>query len=204
MGSTKYLKGECQTCGGHLEFPAEVAGLTADCPHCGKQTDLLLATPKEEPVVSSRAVVWLVITAIILVLGAGGLWYAWQKAQKWAAQKQTARASQSTNETAAPVTGSNVAAAPGAPGGFVTSDVKLEKTPGSSLIYAVGNVKNALDKQRFGVRVELELLDAAGKKLGTAKDYQQVLEPKAEWQFKALVVDKSAASARLLSVKEEQ
>src|SRR5947209_8589970 len=99
MGSTKYLKGECQNCGGHLEFPAEVAGLTADCPHCGKQTDLLLVTPKEEPVVSSRAIVWLVITGIIIVLGAGGLWYAWQKAQKWVGQKQTVRASQTTNGT---------------------------------------------------------------------------------------------------------
>src|ERR1041384_7114944 len=58
MNRTKYLKGECGQCGGHLEFPAEATGLTTDCPHCGKPTELLLARPREEPAVSRRVIVW--------------------------------------------------------------------------------------------------------------------------------------------------
>jgi hypothetical protein len=82
--------------------------------------------------------------------------------------------------------------------------VTIEKTPGSSLVYAVGTVKNPEVRQRFGVRVELDLLDARGEKVGTAKDYQQVLEPGAEWHFKALVVESKAASAKVAAIKEDQ
>jgi len=41
--------------------------------------------------------------------------------------------------------------------------------------------------------------------MGTAKDYQAVLEPGAEWRFKALVVDpKGVVAAKVASLKEEQ
>jgi len=91
-----------------------------------------------------------------------------------------------------------------APGGFRVSAITLEKTPGSSLVYAVGTLTNPSDRQRFGVKVELDLLDSAGQKVGTTKDYQQVIEPKGQWRFRALVVGSKAASARLASVMEDQ
>ena len=68
----------------------------------------------------------------------------------------------------------------------------------------MGTVTNPTEKQRFGVKIELELFDSADKKVGTAKDYQAVMEPKGEWRFKALVVESKAASAKLGSIKEDQ
>jgi hypothetical protein len=64
-------------------------------------------------------------------------------------------------------------------------------------------VKNLLDKQRFGVKLELELDDAAGQKIGLARDYQQILEPGGEWKFKAPVFESKASSARLASIHEQ-
>src|SRR5262249_41882433 len=41
MDQSGFLKCSCQKCGGHIEFPAEGAGLTIPCPHCGAQTALV-------------------------------------------------------------------------------------------------------------------------------------------------------------------
>jgi hypothetical protein len=88
--------------------------------------------------------------------------------------------------------------------GFEIGPIALEATPGSSLVYAVGTIRNPADRQRFGVRIELDLLDASGTKIGTAKDYQGVLEAKGQWRFKALVLESHAASAILGSISEEK
>jgi hypothetical protein len=138
---------------------------------------------------------------LILGLGLGASLIALKKAEMWARQKEQKSKAQSPK--------SKVQAAEGSTGeevqnGFTVSPITLEKTAGSSLVYAVGTVKNSTDRQRFGVRIEFELLDAEGKKLGTAKDYQQVMEAGSEWHCKALVVESKAASARLAGIKEEQ
>ena len=65
MIGTKHLKGECQHCGGHLSFPAEGIGLTATCPHCGQETELFLATPKQESTVPAKAIAYAVIAFLI-------------------------------------------------------------------------------------------------------------------------------------------
>lgn len=75
---------------------------------------------------------------------------------------------------------------------------------GSRLVYVTGVLKNDSDHQRFGVRVELELLDATTNKVGTATDYRQMLEPRATWQFRAIVTDRRATAARLVGVKEDE
>ncbi len=80
----------------------------------------------------------------------------------------------------------------------------LQKSPGSSVVYAVGTLTNASSNQRFGVKVLLDLLDADGKKLGQATDYQQVMEPNGQWHFKALVVERKAVSASVATVHEER
>ena len=87
---------------------------------------------------------------------------------------------------------------------FSVSPVTIEKAAGSSITYATGALKNETDRQRFGVNVELEVFDRAGTKLGTAKDAAQIIEPRAEWKFRALIVPKNAASARVVGVKEQE
>ena len=75
---------------------------------------------------------------------------------------------------------------------------------GSRLVYVTGVLKNDSDHQRFGVRVELDLLDATGAKVGTATDYRQSLDPRATWQFRAIVTDRRATAAKLAGVKEDE
>ena len=201
----RYLKGECQHCGGHIEFPVKAAGLTADCPHCGKQTELLLARPPEEPTAPHKGRIWAIAAIVILSLGLVAVLIALNRAQRWAArQKQQASASAAAAVAAAQTTNLPPPEDPWAKLGFKVSAIRLEKSPGSSLVYAVGTVVNLTDRQRFGVNVELDLLDAAGQKVGTATDYQQVIEPKGRWTFKGLVVGKKAVSARLAGIKEQQ
>ena len=82
------------------------------------------------------------------------------------------------------------------------SSVSLGKGQGSSLVYAVGSIVNTTNRQRFGVKVELDLFDAAGVKVSMASDYQKVMEAGAEWNYRAMVVEKTAAAAKVTSVNE--
>ena len=95
-GRTKYLEGQCQHCHGRLEFPAETIGLVSACPHCGRQTELMLATPPEEPSLPRRAILWIAAAVLILVLGLAGSLVALNRAQKWASQRKQME----TNNTA--------------------------------------------------------------------------------------------------------
>jgi len=200
MNKTKFLKGACQQCGGRLEFPAEMAGLAAPCPHCGQRTDLLLAPPPETPALPRKTLVWTSVAVLLLVLGLAGAMVALKRAEGWALRHKKPAAAQTNSSAATPVgelAGVNQ-------NGFAVSGIKFEKTPGSALVYAVGTLKNLTNRQRFGVKVELDLFDAADQKVGTAKDYQRVLEAGADWQFKALVVETKAVSAKVAAINEEQ
>jgi hypothetical protein len=67
MPGNKNLKGECQRCGAYLEFPAERIGLTARCPHCRQETELVLAPPPQEPVIPRRVMIWTVVTVLLMI-----------------------------------------------------------------------------------------------------------------------------------------
>ncbi|HEV2394207.1 MAG TPA: FxLYD domain-containing protein [Verrucomicrobiae bacterium] len=203
--TTRYLKGECQHCGGHLEFPADSVGLAAPCPHCGNQTELLLLVPVQEPTIPTRAIVWTVIGVVILGLGLAGALVALKRAERWAARQKAAAAAALAGNTATNLEGQVGAAGPiSSTNAFSASAIALEKAPGTSLIYAVGTIRNLASRQRFGVKVELNLFDEFDRKVGTATDYEQVLEPGAEWHFKALVLDSNATTAKLATITERQ
>jgi hypothetical protein len=213
MNKTRYLKGPCRSCGGNIEFPVELVGTVIACPHCGQNTELFLATPPQEPTVSRKLILWTVAAALILILGLAGSLIALKRAQSLAARKKQAE-SLSTTPPVQPVPGSATAATTSntppaannlaAQADFQASAVTLAKTEGTSLVYAEGKLTNLLDHQRFGVRVELDLFDAGGQKIGSTKDYTQVIEPKGEWAFKALVVSPNIASAKIAALKEDQ
>jgi hypothetical protein len=84
------------------------------------------------------------------------------------------------------------------------SQIVLAKAKGGNLVYALGTLRNESDVQRFGVRLELDLLDSAGKKIGTSKDYARLIEPRKEWRFRALVLAPNSVSARVASIKEQE
>ena len=87
---------------------------------------------------------------------------------------------------------------------FAILSFKMEKTPGSSLVYVTGTVRNLSDRQRFGVKMEFDLFDAQDRPAGTATDYQSELDPHGDWSFKALVMESKAVSARFHSIAEDK
>jgi len=206
MNRTKYLRGECQSCNGNIEFPAEAVERSIQCPHCGNTTELVLSVPPQEPILPKRTLIWTAVAVVILIVGLGGALAALKRAQqRVAAQKQAEAASQRIREGRGAAAENSVPGDPAAAkAGFRAAEITLQKTPGSSVVYAVGTLTNALARQRFGVKIHLDLLDAFGEKIGQASDYQQLIEPNGQWQFKALVVDKKVASALIREIKEEQ
>ena len=73
-----------------------------------------------------------------------------------------------------------------------------------NLAYASGTLKNISDRRRFGVKIEMDLLDEADLKVGTASDYAAAIEPGAEWRFRALVLDRRATAAKVAGIAEDQ
>jgi hypothetical protein len=199
MSQTKYLKGECSHCGGRMEFPAESIGAFADCPHCGQSTELTLALPAQPSTVPVKALVWSLIAVLILGGGLAGAMIALKRAQGMAARQKT-----TTSESAPPAESLSEAHALAEQAELSVSAIVLEKAPGSALVHAVGTVHNTAARQRFGVKIELDLFDAAGQRLGTAQDYQPVMEPNSQWRFKALVIHSKVTIAKLASIKEAQ
>ena len=194
--STKNLQGECQQCGGQFEFPVEAAGVMGECPHCGQQTDCVLAAPPEEKSpVRTKAIGFSVVAALILVGGLIAALVALKRAERIVGRKQETQAGPPAQYTTKPT---DVFAAQN----FRISPVTLETTPGTKLIHAQGSITNLARRQRFGVKVELDLFDAAGKPVATTSDYVGVIEPNAEWKFSAPVVETKAASAKVTAIKE--
>lgn len=196
MSQIKNLRGQCQHCGGLIEFHAESAGATADCPHCNQSTELLLETPViEDSPVGTKMITFIVIVVLILTAGIIGASVALKRAKRMRAEQE-----QLADKSILP----KAPADPFGQNGFRVSPVTLDIGNGSALIYAVGNIVNTSPRQRFGVKVELELFDELGAKVGVASDYQKVIEPGAEWRFRALVVDKKVATAKIFTVTESK
>jgi hypothetical protein len=86
---------------------------------------------------------------------------------------------------------------------LVAGPINLEKASDGNLVYAVGKLRNTSDHQRFGVKVELDVFNATGQKVGTATDYAQSIDPGKEWRFKALIIDRNATSAKLAAITED-
>ena len=82
--------------------------------------------------------------------------------------------------------------------------VTLRKAEGSALIYAVGTVRNNSDRQRFGVKIEPDLLDDQDHKIGTASDYIAILEPHQDWPFRALLTQPKAMEAKVAKIEEQK
>jgi hypothetical protein len=87
--------------------------------------------------------------------------------------------------------------------GLTCGAIMLEKSKENGLVYAVGNLRNETGRQRFGVKVVLDLFDKKNRKVGSATDYIQWIDPNKEWKFKGLVTTRTAVRAVLASVAEQ-
>jgi hypothetical protein len=201
----------CKHCGNTIEFPdTAVTGTVVVCPKCNQWTELVNDAPPEQASESQARVKWMLIIACLALIasGAGGYLF-WRTRHTTGASQPlppiTKAIAVPTNAIPSkPTPPVVVEKRPKSPDDLKAGAVQLEKTKGSSLVYAVGAVTNDSEHQRFGVRIELDLFNSAGKKLsGSAKDYKDVIEPHRDWQFHALIPDSKAVSAKVSSVKED-
>lgn len=164
----------------------------------------------------SRAVLFIVLAAGIAALAGGGLWYS--KSGPGRSQGQTASGGRPPSTTPAKPGTPSMTSNTGNPaedgkspeaGDKSLDDLKpgnvtLEKAKSGSLMYAVGTVKNDSPHQRFGVKVEIEFTDAKGRAAGKASDYTQLIEPRQEWRFRALVLDAKAVRGKVVALHEDK
>ena len=200
MTESKFLKCTCTQCGGHIEFPADGIGQTVPCPHCQWPTELVLDAPEETSARPARSLKWAIAGIFILAIGVVGVAAALLMAQKMMRKPRAAVVnSRLAKTTSGAVTTANLI------NGFSVSDVKIVKTPNTTLVYASGTLKNETEKQRFGVTVEMDLFDAVSNKLGSTKDYNRdAIEPHGSWTFRALLVQRDVASARVRAIREQE
>lgn len=198
---TKNLTGTCGQCGGPLTFPAEMVGTIANCPRCGKATELQLAIPASEPTIPRRTIVWTAVVVIILLGGTAGALIALKRAERMAAERKTALAGEAPATTNPAQSG-----AAGAPAvllnGFALGPVTLQTGPDGS-VRVVGTARNTTGRTQKQVGVRLDLFDVGGRPAGVALDSTSAVAPGAEWRFGARVLVTKAASARVVSIGEE-
>lgn len=217
MQQEPYLKGSCEKCGANIEFPEEGLGQSIPCPHCGENTnlssaDVLLvqspqANSKKRPPIFLIALGCLALVAALTV----GLIAARKSARSSPAEKtvsdirdeETASEKTPAKKKPARRAKKSSVAVDFQANGLQAVNVILEKSENSRLIYAVGTIRNQSDRQRFGIKVELDLFDAQGAKLGATTDYVPVIEPRKETNFRALVTEAKAASVKVTSISEE-
>ena len=218
MNDSEYLRGCCDQCNGEIEFPAGAVGQTTACPLCGQSINLIAAivTPAvaAQPAKRGmgRGVVFALFGVVAIVAAVTVLFTRGPNSAETIPAPSTAN----TNAPTAPATASTGTApavetnsAPSSPtkprslDDLKTGPISLEKAKNSSLVYAVGVLRNESDHQRFGVTVEVELTDARGNAAGTSKDYRAVIEPRQEWRFRALVLNSKATQGKVAQVREE-
>ena len=200
--SEKYFKCTCAHCGGHLEYPPEGIGQTIPCPHCAQPTELSLEVPDIPSAYSGRSLKWAVAGIIVLLIGILGVIGAFSVARSFR-EKASVRRSMAVQAPRARKPAPVAVVLP-ILNECAISPVVIERSPGSTVLHASGQLENKTDRQRFGVTVELELFDAAGNSIGAARDYLPILEPRAFWKFRALLVTGGVASARVVNVREQQ
>jgi len=199
MVNATHFKCACQHCHGHLECPVEASGQSAECPHCGKTTDLVIPAPPAQNNAPARKIIFLTSFGLILAILIGFVVIKLVERHELVRQ-QAAETARLAAEQAAEAEAK--ADDPLAQAGWTVANIRIEKTPGSQIIHAVGTLQNKTDRRRFGVKIQLDLFDAADQKIGGATDYQPTIEAQGRWQFSALVVNAKAVTAKVAAVAE--
>ncbi len=210
----KLLKGSCKECGNHLAFAPPMLNRVITCPHCGQWTELSADLEAGLGGQKVRKFPVMAVAGVALFIAAAAIGFVFLKHKKVVSEtKQVQVAVAPANPVPEPTPPPPVATETVAETGVQRTKshddlkvgvIELQKTPGTSLVHAVGVVKNDSDFVRYGVKIELALFNRDGKKIGTAQDYQATIEPHQDWRFKALVTDSKAVAAKLVALTEDE
>ena len=187
---------DCPGCGLEVSVKADT------CPSCG-------ATIRERSLLTWPILVSCVV-AIVLLAGTALMWQRGGLRKKPQVKLSEVKLpKKAANLPSAPDSTPPTPAPAPAPvmvkrsGEFKMLDHRIERVPGRSLVYVVGNVTNDTEKQQFSVRVTFELTDKTGKPAGTATDYASVIEPGSGWQFRAMILETNAVRAKLMTLETD-
>jgi ssDNA-binding Zn-finger/Zn-ribbon topoisomerase 1 len=87
-------------------------------------------------------------------------------------------------------------------GGLIAGKFFVEQKRGSDLIIAVGEIQNDSEKVHRGLRVDVDLFNRSGVRVGTVSDYMTELAPHQNWHFLSQVQNTNACVARLAQITE--
>ena len=206
----------CPHCGETTTLFAPLVDEISDHPHVTEETSTTpdstdMGESNDEPAKPKNRIIWVSLLGLMLLAVAVAFVFKERLASrgKPIEDKTTSSAGNLTPQSSTNAIAATTNPAPAVTARKSIDDLKvgaitLEKSKGSSLVYAVGVLRNDSDHQRFGVTIELALSDARGNKAGTAKDYRNVIEPRREWRFRALVLDSKAVSANVSAIREEE
>jgi len=164
--------------------------MVVDCPHCGQPTQLVPGSKKWAVVLGSALV-------LVILTATGALFYLKKIPGTAAAEVPSAK-------TNSPARTGPVIVYVAALNDFKISRIDLQKSENGGLVYAVGTLKNDIGRQRFGVKITLDVLDGQTNTIGSASDYVATMEPHGESSFKALLVQPKAASVKLATIEEQK
>ena len=197
-----FFKCSCRNCGRHIEFPSNGAGMTVPCPHCGKETMLGVSASAPIPNKSNKAL-WVKVGVAVVIIGAV-VAFIWPQKQKVAAATPPPKVVAApvvpvvnTNKPVSPTPVANII------NDFDVSKISLQKMAGSGLVYAVGTLNNTQERQRYGVKIELNQLDEKGQNLGVVSDYVSTMDSHQEWQFKAILTSPHVAKVTVAGIREQ-
>jgi DNA-directed RNA polymerase subunit RPC12/RpoP len=196
MSDSNYQKCACSSCGGNIEFPLGSAGELIECPHCGAQTKLVSTPENSSAQATEKPAKVPVAILIVIVLVAVGAMILWLKTHQSEALPAVVVAPAITNVV--------IPKAFTVLNDFEISKITLKKSEEGGLVYAIGVVKNDTSRQRFGVKIELDVLNEQDAKIGDASDYVAILEPHQRWQFMALLTAPKAAKAVPTRIEEQK
>lgn len=191
MNEPQFYKIACPKCAGRIEFPAEGLGATAACPHCGQPVELSRPAARGKP----RLPLFIGV-ALVVAAGITGV------VLKVLPKKQPADAPVEPAVAIKPVEPPDPPRAPGEE--LEVLKFKIEKATKGKLTYVTGTATNHVKAQFFSVKIEFEIFDKGGKPAGQAVDQANSLSGKSAWEFKALVLDEGAVTARLVKISGEK
>ena len=169
-----------------------------NCAVCGAQMPFFepLCAPCEAARKRKLLLLWLTISASLLVLLAIGGWFLRQhiKARDAAAAAAAPRILLAQPRPQMPKSINDLRAV----------RFTLEKKRGSDLVLAVGDVENVSDNLHTHLQADVDLLDKTGAKIGTVSDYSTELGAHQTWHIVATVTQTNAMSVRFAGIKEEQ
>ncbi len=149
---------------------------------------------------------YIVLAGALIVVLIAGVVFAVMRTHKIARAKETAAAAAASNSGPGHIF---ILTAPANDPSRATNDLwprhfVLERRRGSDFAVAVGDVENLSQRIRYGLKVDIELLDRNGHKIGTVNDTITHLAPNAVWHVIASTSDTNAINARFAGIKENQ